>query len=115
MSDWIIDRAPTRADGDSDGNVLVRMKPNSPAPMDFHWAYVKPGTPWRRTMLWEAPKPAAPASQPRRFASLTTLDGGDALAAVADDGTAWYLNSKWTEWTQLPALPDLEPESHSEN
>jgi len=66
-------------------------------------------------MLWEAPKPAAPATQPRRFTSLTRLGDGDLLAAVADDGTAWYLNSKWTEWTQLPALPDLESESHSEN
>lgn len=114
MTTWITDRPPTKADGDIDGDVLVRMRPTTQVCMAIHWAYVSSGTPWRHTTFWvepvAAPEPTAPTTQPRRFASLTPLNEGEGggLVAVADDGTAWCLNASWDKWTQLPALPERE-------
>jgi len=54
-------------------------------------------------MDWPPPTPA-PTPQPRRIVSIA-LDA-DSVAAVADDGTAWWLSGNGTKWTQLPALPD---------
>jgi len=117
MTDWITDRPPARVDGDKHGDVWVQQRPNSEVAFPLHWDHVSPQAPWRHTALWKKSHAAsiAGATEPRRFTSITPVDGGVGFAAVADDGTAWCLDSKWTTWTQLPALPDREPESHSEN
>ena len=50
---------------------------------------------------------AVEAGQPRRFVSIA-LDADYSVAAVADDGTSWWLSGDGTKWTQMPALPDRE-------
>ena len=49
---------------------------------------------------------AVEAGQRRRIVSIA-LDA-DSVAAVADDGTSWWLSGNGAKWTQLPALPDRE-------
>ena len=114
MSDWIIDRPPTEADADRDGDVWV---PNQPDPEDafcVHWSSVGIGTPWRRSSFWRPPapqpEPADRATEPRRFVSIsrTVHDHGPTLDAIADDGTAWWMVADHTEWRQLSPLPARE-------
>lgn len=47
---------------------------------------------------------------PRRIVSIarTVHKHGHTLDAVADDGTAWWMIPGECDWTQLPALPDVE-------
>lgn len=101
MTGWIIDRLPTEADGDGDGEVTVLG--------DIHtffqlWTNVTPGQAWRRTRYW---RPPAPATTPRLFASITRAD--DRYLALADDGTAWQ---DWGQgWVQMDPLPAREVQS----
>ena len=106
MSDWIIDRPPTEADADRDGDVAVKQRPGSDGYAYLHWSFVKPGMVWRRTSHWYAAV-TTPTSQPRRIVSIA-LDADYSVAAVADDGTAWWLSGDGTKWAQMPALPDRE-------
>ena len=120
MSDWIIDRPPTEADADCDGDVAVKQRPGSDAFAYFHWSFVKPGMVWGRTSYWSAPEPAARAVQSRRFVaramqsrrfvsiSRTVHDHGHTLDAIADDGTAWWKVADHTEWRQMSPLPARE-------
>ena len=113
MSDWITDRLPTEADADRDGEVAVKQRPASASHPYFHWSSVKPGMAWRRTDYWVAPEPAVPATQPRRFVSIsrTVQPAGHTLDAIADDGTAWWKvlgSDDQTDWHQLSPLPARE-------
>jgi hypothetical protein len=118
MSDWIIDRPPTEADADCDGEVAVKKRPGSDANAYFHWSFVKPGMVWRRMSHWSAAEqtpepaaePAARAMQSRRFVSIsrTVHDHCHTLDAIADDGTAWWKDADHTEWRQLSPLPARE-------
>lgn len=47
MSEWITDRPPTEADGDSDGDVLVRQQPGMDLGAIVHFSLVGFGTPWK--------------------------------------------------------------------
>ena len=122
--EWIIDRLPTKEDADSYGNVICGDRDSWG---DVHWSDVDSRTAW--LAFKPAPEPAAPTSQPRppftppgatpepAAAAVTTptsqprrivsiaLDA-DSVAAVADDGTSWWLSSDGAKWTQMPALPD---------
>lgn len=108
---WITDRLPTEADGDDDGYVIV----STPTQRKWYRQYfrlVSCGQSWLPFPTPAAmPEPAAaavttPTSQPRRIVSIA-LDA-DSVAAVADDGTSWWLGGDGTKWTQMPALPDRE-------
>lgn len=57
MSYWITDRPPTEADGDKDGDVWVRVRPDRVIGFHMHWSYVGIGTPWRRSQFWLPPAP----------------------------------------------------------
>ena len=113
MSDWIIDRPPTEADADRDGDVAVKKRPGSDDYAYLHWNFVKPGVPWRRTNLWYAeqtPEPAVPATPPRRFVSIrrTILrDGDHILDAVDDKGIAWWM--RLDTQPHHPAFPPQDP------
>jgi len=107
---WITDRLPTEADADRDGDVAVKQRPGSDAFAYFHWSFVKPGMTWRRTSNWsaleQAPEPTVPATQPRRFVSIsrTILSGGDhILDAIDDEGIAW-----WSRLDTSPCSPGFE-------
>ena len=132
MSDWIIDRPPTEADADCDGDVAVKKRPGSDAYAYFHWSFVKPGMVWRRMSHWSAaeqtPETAVPATQPRRFFSIrrTILrDGDHILDAVDDKGIAWWMRldtrphhpafpPEDPAWQQLSPLPAREVPTESE-
>ena len=104
--DWITDRPPTEADGDRDGYVIVSIA-NQSLWYRKYFKLVSCGQSWLPfTTPAAAPEPATPTSQPRRIVSIA-LDA-DSVAAVADDGTAWWLSGDGTKWTQMPALPDRE-------
>ncbi len=111
---WITDCLPTEADGDRDGDVWVRIRPDHWIGMHRHWSHVGIGTPWQRSHLWRPPapqpEPAARAMQSRRFVSIsrTVHDHGHTLDAIADDGTAWWKDADHTEWRQLSPLPARE-------
>ena len=99
--DWITDRLPTVADGDSAGDVVIRLDHDQ---WDMtEWYNVPESTPWL------AFKPAVEDGQRRRIISITrTVYGAiHTIDAVADDGTAWWMIAGVTDgWTQLPTLPD---------
>lgn len=57
MSDWITDRPPTEADGDRDGDVWVRTRPDQEIGFYVHWSIVGIGTPWQRSHFWRPPAP----------------------------------------------------------
>lgn len=60
--DWITDRRPTEADGDVNGNVLLRIRPTSDACSYCHFSLVGEGSHWCHTAHWQ---PANPASEPQ--------------------------------------------------
>ena len=64
MSEWITDRAPTEADADPDGDVLIRRSSTDFIALPWRYVaagapYVAAGAPWRRTGIWCQPAPAA--------------------------------------------------------
>jgi hypothetical protein len=67
MEDWITDRAPTKADADSDGDVLMRYSPSESDYVYVHWSYVKNGNPWKHVTPRNHPveAPSAPKPQPQ--------------------------------------------------
>lgn len=100
---WITDRPPTEADGDEDGDV-VALCDGRKGWYATHWESVYPGQPWLPfSPPGATPEPAAPTSQPSIECD---AHDADSVAAVADDGSAWWLSADGTEWTPLPALPN---------
>ena len=127
-STWITDRPPTEADADRDGDVAVKRRPGSDACACVHWSFVKPGMFWRRTSFWSAPEQAVPATQPRRFVSISRTilkDGDHILDAIDDEGIVWWRRldtqphhpafpPKAPAWQQLSPLPAREVSTESE-
>ena len=121
-NDWITDRRPTEADGDEDGEVLLRRfadyrRDSTTGSRDalVDWRHIGEGVPWKRTGTWESPATPEPAPTPRKFASLTrTAHGfGHTIDAIDDDGVAWWMvigpdDCSDTEWHQLLPLPGRE-------
>ena len=110
---WITDRLPTEADGDKDGDVILLLDGAPNAWCGVDWTSVEPGQAW----LAFAPPASASTSEPtpstptpltrqRRIISIAEVD--DTAFAIADDGTAWSLSANWSNWTQLPALPNSD-------
>jgi hypothetical protein len=62
-NDWIADRRPTEADGDDDGDVRVRYRPDSEYCSYLDWRHVGAGVPWKHCVSWKppAPEPTKPA------------------------------------------------------
>ena len=61
-NNWITDRRPTEADGDSDGDVLARCHPDSDGHCYLHWSHVGEATPWMHWSRWQPPAlPPLPA------------------------------------------------------
>ena len=120
MSDWITDHPPTKADGDNDGNVWVRIRPDQEIGLHMHWSHVGFGTPWRHSNFWRPPapqiepepEPAAPATEPRRFVliSRTLLSPTESIIdAIDDEGVAWTRKSlpfgPQPSWQRTDPLP----------
>jgi len=125
MSDWITDRPPTEADGDRDGDVWVRTRPDQEIGFYVHWSIVGIGTPWQRSHFWRPPapqiepepepEPAAPATEPRRFVSVsrTLLSPIESIIdAIDDEGVAWTRKSfpfpPQPSWQRIDPLPARE-------
>lgn len=116
MTDWITDRQPTEAEGDTHGYVVVPRGPDLRDKLLQHWSYVGPGVPWHHCSGWQPPapvaEPARPATEPRRFVSISRTivsDEDHILDAIADDGTAWFLRSNvWSRWRPMVSLPEYE-------
>ena len=102
---WITDRLPTEADADDDGDVLV-LSNSGKTWYATDWEVVRPGQSWLPFIPPTGSRPSVPTSQPRRIVSITESEG--TVMAVADDGSAWRLSATWSQWIQLPALPDRE-------
>ena len=126
---WITDRRPTEADGDGDGEVVLRRfsdgrRDSTTGSFDalVDWRHIGEGVPWQHTLVWQpqvrvpAAEPEPPTATPRRFVALsrTVHDFGHTLDAIADDGTAWCMTLITTDgelrtgWTQLTPLPAKE-------
>ena len=61
-NDWITDRRPTEADGDENGEVLLRRfadgrKDSTTRSTDalIDWRHVGKGVPWQHTSIWQPP------------------------------------------------------------
>jgi hypothetical protein len=67
--EWIVDRLPTEADGDPDGDVRMKRAPSGDRFHLIHWSYVGAGVPWQHTMCWQPPAEPAP-TEPDRIAAL---------------------------------------------
>jgi hypothetical protein len=66
MTNWIVDRLPTNADADKDGDVLVCTTPRlSLEDMEYEkWHDVTHGWPWRPTKYWTPPIPEPTPAAP---------------------------------------------------
>ena len=84
-NDWITDRPPTAADGDSDGDVVALYHPDADGQgFLLHWSHVGEASPWKRTSIWglratPAPQPTKPALAVgqrwrRRDGEIVTID-----------------------------------------
>lgn len=104
MSNWITDRLPTEADGDKDGDVWVRIRPDLVIVSRMHWSFVGPNTPWQRSQFWKPPAPQLKPEpepeevvaelRPRRFVFISRTvqaNGFNTLDAIDDDGVAWWM------------------------
>ena len=108
--DWITDRPPTRADGDSAGRVVVLLSEGKAWYAMYYSEAAETGLPW----LSFAPLAindmvaAVETGKRRRIVSIsrTVYGATHTIDAVADDGTAWWKVPGGATWTQLPALPD---------
>lgn len=126
-NNWITDRRPTEADGDSDGDVLARYHPDSDGHCYLHWSHVGEATPWRHWSRWQPPalpplpdqyfQPSQPTKpSPRRFVSVTRTvhEFGHTIDAIDEDGVAWWMALttddpyQEPEWHQLTPLPGRE-------
>ena len=108
---WITDRLPTEADGDKDGDVIALIYGDK-VWCSHHWTVVVRGQTWLSfTPPTAAAEPTSePLNQPRRFVSINRIvlgDGACITAAIADDGTAWWIAPGRSEWA--PILPPLPP------
>lgn len=125
MSDWITDRPPTEADGDKDGDVWVRIRPDRELGLHMHWSHVGIGKPWQRSQFWMPPAPQPKPEpepeevvaelSPRRFVFISRTvqaNGFHTLDAIDDDGVAWWMVLGDTPggdvWTRLAPLPAHE-------
>jgi hypothetical protein len=62
-TDWITDRLPKEKDGDQQGDVSVRQRPDSPEGIELHWKHVGPSVPWRHSSDWNPSKPSLALGQ----------------------------------------------------
>lgn len=119
-NDWITDRRPTEADGDEDGEVVLRRFADGRRDSTLgkrealvDWRHIGKGVPWKRTDIWQPPATSEPT--PRKFASLTRTitDFGHIIDAIDEDGVAWWMGTASdadheTKWQQLLPLPGRE-------
>ena len=68
-AEWIIDRLPTRADGNGEGNVWMRLSPLTTMHFSVHWSYVGSAAPWQHAPSWRPTAEPAP-TEPDRIAAL---------------------------------------------
>ena len=129
-NDWITDRRPTEADGDEDGNVVLRLvarvqwRPGSRFSQHVDWRHIGKGVPWKHTDIWQpptipAPEPTKPALAVgqrwrRRHGEVVTIqsDGINFRAGgwgYNPDGTALFLDDPWPELDLVELLPAPEP------
>jgi hypothetical protein len=95
--EWITDRRPTEADGDHDGDVLLRLRPGYDRCSYCHFSLVGEGSHWCHSEHWQP----APAPEPQldvrvgqvwrrrngTIAIVTEYDGSDAPFLI---GGYWY-------------------------
>ncbi len=62
--EWITDRRPTAVDGDMDGDVRMRLRPDGDGHHLVHWSYAG-GAPWQHTSFWQPPAEPAPTEADR--------------------------------------------------
>jgi len=123
---WITDRRPTEADGDENGEVVLRRfsdgrQDSTTGSFDalVDWRHIGEGVPWQHTGVWQSPAPAAepepPTATPRKFVAISRtvwMDGGGSQAhtldAIDEDGVAWWKLACETFWRQTTPLPAKE-------
>jgi hypothetical protein len=127
-AEWITDRLPTEADGDMDGDVLMRRRPAFSEYNYAHWSHIGLGAPWQRTDYWEPPTEPTPTeptpAEPELFIPSARIEelripfGGARrvvqmvlapsasnafFVALCNDGSLWQLDEG--NWKELPAIP----------
>lgn len=111
---WITDRPPTGADGDEDGEVIVRRRPGKDFGALVHWSHVATGVPWRRSVFWQPPSPAAePAPKPALALGQTwRRRDGRVVTITSFDGYPFWAQGVWYSpdgrHANLVACPHLE-------
>ena len=125
-NDWIADRRPTEADGDSDGDVRARRNPDDSDYSYLHWSYVGEATPWKHCAYWQPPttptKPALAVGQRwrRRDGEVVTVRLNSDGSFKADgwgympDGTAPFPNSPDLRLELIELLPTPAPRKFKE-
>ena len=88
MSDWIVDRRPTKADADKNNQVLAWVLDNGykdyPRWVFRHYTNVEVGQPWLPT-----PEPYVPPIDTSLAASIERVTLDD-ISSLSDDGTGQY-------------------------
>jgi hypothetical protein len=120
MSEWITNRLPTEEDADSDGNVLVKRKPDD-TPEDggvyAHHSIVVLGQPWWSPHAEDAAGTApAPAPATRKVVQIAVVPDKrnveDWLYCLCDDGTMHRRltgsGSRLNDWSQIRSIPQPE-------
>ena len=64
MDEWITDRQPTEADGDSDADVSCKRHPDQQGSHFIHWSHIGAGVPWKHTSYWQPPAQPEPEPEP---------------------------------------------------
>ena len=127
-AEWIIDRPPTAADGNGEGNVWMRLSPLTTMHFSVHWSYVGSAAPWQHTPSWKPPTEPTPTeptpAEPELFIPSARIEdlripfGGARrvvqmvlapsasnafFVALCNDGSLWQLDEG--NWKELPAIP----------
>jgi len=102
---------PIQADADSDGDVCIAVLDG--LTLDYQkWNLVRPDQYWRTVAYQDyrlfVLKPAPSWGNERKIVQLVCHAKGQAIYAVADDGTAWISSQEHPEWIEMAPLPDRE-------